>query len=144
MSVHYHFRAEIVVVTTSENPANNEGDASSRSRAKKRNVLLDDVEYWNHRKVREFLLKNNLLSLIPICDGMNGEELFILYTMCKANSTSMFRSMKFELLHAYHRILPISTYLRFMSHMRAICDDELPTTLDIVRQTRNHDFSDSE
>lgn len=129
---------------TSENPTDTEGEARSRKRANKRDALLDHVEYWNRKKVREFLLKNNLLSLIPICDGMNGEELFTLYTMCKSNSASMFRSIKFELLHGYHRILPISTYLRFISHMRAICDDELPSILDIVKKTCDNELSDSE
>lgn len=121
-----------------------EGELSKRKKPKRRKVTFDCVEYWNRRKVREFLLKNNLLAMIPVCDGMNGEELFSLYNMCKRNSASMFRSIKFELLHGHHRILPISTYLRFLSHMRVICNDELPFNLDLVRKTCENYSSNSE
>ena len=121
-----------------------DGELSKRKKFKRRKVTFDCVEYWNRRKVREFLLKNNLLAMIPVCDGMNGEELFSLYKMCKSNSAAMFRSIKFELLHGHHRILPISTYLRFLSHMRVICNDELPSNLDLVRKTCENYSSNSE
>lgn len=128
----------------SEDSMETESGRSKRKKLKRKNVGVDHVEYWNQKKVREFLLKNNLMALIPICDGMNGEELFSLYNMCKRNSASMFRSIKFELLHGHHRILPISTYLRFISHMRAICNDELPSNADLVRKSDENDSSNSD
>jgi hypothetical protein len=82
--------------------------------------------------------------MIPLCDGINGEELSTLYAMCKTNSASMYKSLKFELLHNHHRILPISTFLRFISRMRAVCNDGLPSSVNVGRKTRKSHIPDDE
>jgi hypothetical protein len=82
--------------------------------------------------------------MIPLCDGITGEELSDLYVMCRANSSSMYRSLKFELLHGHHRILPISTYLRFISRMRAVCEGEKTSNLHSVKKTHENLISDEE
>ncbi len=107
-------------------------------------VNTENISNWNEENVRDFLIKNNLIALVPLCDGINGEELCDLYAMCKANSASMYRSLKFELLHGYHRILPISTFLRFFSRMRAACADGLPSKVHQVGQTHENPFPDDE
>ncbi|CAF4515379.1 unnamed protein product, partial [Rotaria magnacalcarata] len=83
-----------------------------------------DISNWSEEKVRDFLMKHKLTAMIPLCKGINGEELHDLYSMCKANSSSMYRALKFELLHGHNRILPIATYLRFVSRLGAAggCD----------------------
>ena len=106
--------------------------------------LGSTVSRWNEAKVRDFLIKQNLVSMIPLCDGINGEELSELYSMCKANSTSMYRSLKFELLHSHHRILPISTFLRFMSRMRSMCDDGLPSNSKTLKKTAVENMEDED
>jgi hypothetical protein len=103
-----------------------------------------NISNWNEGNVRDFLFKHNLPSMIQLCDGINGEELSTLYTMCKANPASMYRSLKFELLHGHNRILPISTFLRFVSRMRAVCDDGLPSTGHIVSKIQEEHLPNDE
>jgi hypothetical protein len=109
----------------------NEEILGANEKGDKENILN-----WDEKGVRDFLLKHNLFAMVPLCDGINGEELSNLYVMCKTNSTSMYRSLKFELLHSHHRILPISTFLRFSSRMRVICDDGLPSNTKNGKKTR--------
>jgi hypothetical protein len=98
---------------------------------------------WDEKAVRDFLLKHGLIAMVPLCDGITGEELYNLYVMCKTNAALMYRSLKFELLHGHHRILPISTFLRFVSRMRVICDDGLPSNGKNEKKTRKiHSSSD--
>ncbi|CAF1511476.1 unnamed protein product, partial [Adineta steineri] len=106
-----------------ENASKNERKVSQAPPEIKLKSSLGNVSDWDEVNVRDFLLKENLLSMIPLCNGINGEELRDLYAMCKSNSASMYRSLKFELLHGHHRILPVSTFLRFMSRMRSACDN---------------------
>ena len=81
----------------------------------------DDVSSWSRKKVRDFFVQRNLTGMLPLCDGINGEELSTLYGMCQMRPSSMYRSLKFELLHGHHRLLPISTYVRFIHQMRTVC-----------------------
>ena len=83
----------------------------------------DDVSSWSRKKVRDFFVQRNLTGMLPLCDGINGEELSTLYAMCQIRPSSMYRSLKFELWHAHHRILPIATYVRFIHQMRTVCPD---------------------
>jgi hypothetical protein len=82
---------------------------------------------WNDKEVRQFLSEHNLMTMMPLCVGIAGEELVDLYQMCKVNPSAMYRTLKFELLHRQHRLLPIATYLRFFSRMRSICEIKLET-----------------
>lgn len=104
----------------------------------------ENLSKWDEEDVHDFLMKNNLTAMVPLCDGITGEELSDLYAMCRANSASMYRSLKFELLHGHHRILPISTFLRFVSRMRAACEDGLPSNAVTVKKNSVPPFSDDE
>ncbi|CAF3252843.1 unnamed protein product [Rotaria sp. Silwood2] len=108
-------------------------------KANKNNILN-----WKEDNVRDFLMKHNLSAMVFLCQGINGEELCNLYTMCKTNSISMYRSLKFELLHFCNKILPISTYLRFMSRIRAVCDDTLVPSGHAMNKSHKHDTLDDE
>jgi hypothetical protein len=107
-------------------------------------VNMEDVLSWNDGNVRDYLMKQNLSAMIPLCDGIDGEELVNLYAMCKTSSASMYRSLKFELLHVHHRLLSISTYLHFISRMRVICSDGLPSHAHTANKANNDDFNDDE
>ncbi len=90
-------------------------------------VNLTEMSSWNETVVRDFLMENKLSPMVPLCEGITGEELLTLYAMCKTSSASMYRSLKFELLHVHHKLLPISTYLRFLSRVRLACADNQPS-----------------
>ncbi len=139
-----YFRAERKAAKLIENQTDVEDEGASQQLVTNRKGNMESVSNWNEEMVRNFLLKNNLIGMIPLCDGINGEELSTLYAMCKTNSASMYRSLKFELLHDHHRILPISTFLRFMSRMRAVCNDGLPSNVNGGRKTRKSHIPDDE
>ena len=56
--------------------------------------------------------------MLPICAEMDGSTLFGLYTMCRANSNSMYDSLKAELAQSNSKILPIVTYLKFLEETK--------------------------
>ncbi|CAF3401205.1 unnamed protein product [Rotaria sp. Silwood1] len=89
-------------------------------------INFDNISNWNESIVRDFLMKKNLSDLLPLCDGINGDELNSLYGMCRSSLVSMYDSLKFELLKLHDKILPISTYLHFISSLSAVCADDLP------------------
>ena len=64
--------------------------------------------------------------------------------MCKTNPASMYRSLKFELLHGHNRILPIASFLRFISRMRAVCDDGSPSNTQTMIKTHEEHLSNDE
>lgn len=70
--------------------------------------------------VEKFLTRKELSDLLPLCNGLNGEELLDLYGMCKTSSVTMYQSLKFELLKIHEKILPISTFLHFVNQLRAV------------------------
>ncbi len=142
--VNDYFRAERKVATVSENPIDEEEEVVSRPFVRKAKVNMANILTWNEDNVHDFLMKNSLLAMIPLCDGITGEELSNLYAMCRENSSSMYRSLKFELLHGHHRILPISTYLRFISRMRAVCDDGIPSYMHNLKKIHEIPVSDDE
>jgi hypothetical protein len=144
MIVNDYFRAERKATRVIENPVDDEAGVVSGRVVKNVKVNMEDISTWNEANVHDFLMKNSLIAMIPLCDGINGEELSNLYVMCRANSSSMYRSLKFELLHGHHRILPISTYLRFISCMRAVCEDVIPSNVHNVKKTHENPISDDE
>ncbi|UJR27608.1 hypothetical protein I4U23_008889 [Adineta vaga] len=123
---------------------NKEEALGSPSSNDMKDKLSGKLSNWSEGHVRDFLIKQNLIAMVPLCDGINGEELSELYVMCKANSTSMYRSLKFELLHGHHRILPISTFLRFMSRMRSVSDDGLSSNTQTVHKTEEEHSGDED
>jgi hypothetical protein len=144
MIVNDYFRAERKATRVIENPVDDEAGVVSQRVVKNVKVNMEDISTWNEANVHDFLMKNSLIAMIPLCDGITGEELSNLYVMCKANSSSMYRSLKFELLHGHHRILPISTYLRFISCMRAVCENGIPSNVHNVKKTHKNPISDHE
>lgn len=105
-------------------------------------MMLEDVTTWNSTDVRDFLLKQNLTAMVPLCHGIAGNELMELYGMCRSNPSSMYRSLKFELLHGYHRLLPIATYLRFVTLMRSVCGDGAQTKMVFPTKAIDEVFAD--
>lgn len=83
-----------------------------------------DIESWNENLVKDFLNRNNLLAFVPLCNGISGHELYTLYGMCKQNSVVMYRSLKSELEKCHDIMLPISSYLRFISLLDAATKDD--------------------
>jgi hypothetical protein len=142
MIVNDYFRAERKATRVIENPVDDEAGVVSGRVVKNVKVNMEDISTWNEDNVHDFLMKNSLIAMIPLCDGINGEELSNLYAMCRANSSSMYRSLKFELLHGHHRILPISTYLRFFSRMRAVCEDRIACNVHNIEKTHEDPDSD--
>jgi len=143
--VNDYFRAERKAARVFENPIDEEEEeVVSRPVVTNAKVNKENILTWNEDNVHDFLMKNSLLAMIPLCDGITGEELSNLYAMCRANLSSMYRSLKFELLHGHHRILPISTYLRFISRMRAVCDDGIPSNVPNVKKIHEIPVSDDE
>ncbi|CAF3477787.1 unnamed protein product [Rotaria sordida] len=127
-----------------ENKDDVKEDISTNQNTTNVKVHKHSILNWNAENVRGFLMKHNLPSIAFLCHGINGEELLGLYTMCKTNSLSMYRSLKFELLHGCNRILPISTYLRFMSCMRVVCDNILMLDGHTMNKSNEHDILDNE
>lgn len=119
-----YFRTVSTAIATSEEKENHKEESlNSKNAPSKRSNKAVVVVSWDEGKVNEFLLKHNLTSMLPLLSQVNGEELYDLYDMCNTNAASMYRSLRFELLHHYGRILPISHFLRFMSRMRAVCEN---------------------
>jgi hypothetical protein len=141
--VNDYFRAERKAAECSENRVDAQ-EVSSQQNAINGKINMENVSNWNESNVRNFLMKHNLTTMIPLCNGINGEELSNLYAMCKANPTAMYRSLRFELLHGYHRILPISTFLHFMSRTRVICDNELSSNAHTMNRTHDEHFPNNE
>ncbi len=142
-----HFRAERQAAAAVDDDDNNKEEKKEVLNAKPAtNVKGNSTNFsnWNEGNVRDFLMKHNLPSMLCLCDGLNGEELSDLYEMCQTNPTSMYRSLKFEVLHGHHRILPISTFLRFISRMRAASDNELPSNTHMIKKIPEDHFPDDE
>ncbi|CAF2736382.1 unnamed protein product [Rotaria sp. Silwood2] len=131
-------------VTSNENKDDIKEEVSNSQNTTNVKVNKNNILNWNEDNVREFLMKHNLSAMAFLCQGINGEELSILYTMCKTNSISMYRSLKFELLHSCNKVLPISTYLRFMSRIRAVCDDTLVPSGHVTNKSNEPDTMDDE
>lgn len=70
--------------------------------------------------------------MMPLLDGIDGEELFNLYNMCKTHSAAMYRSLKFELRKLHHMILPVSDYLHFTRLLAAECNDDFFLNLNML------------
>ncbi|CAF1341346.1 unnamed protein product [Rotaria magnacalcarata] len=126
-------RQEATVITTSDE--NRDNVKEEKISCKDSSKMKSDIFDWTEKNVRDFLRKHKLTAMIPLCNRINGEELNELYSMCKTNSSTMYRSLKSELLHCYNKILPIAVYLRFMSVMRSVCDDALLSSREIISES---------
>ena len=103
-------------------------------------VQVNEMSSWNESKVRQFLLKCNLTAMVPLCANLNGAELINMYAMCQANLVSMYRSLKFELLHVHHRILSIATYLRFISQLRVFSTHRAQLNTAVIDNSNEEQF----
>ena len=95
---------------------------------------MKNISKWNENTVENFLRKEGLSDLIPLCEGMNGAELLDLYGMCKSSSVTMYRSLKFELLNNHEKVLPIATFLHFIRRLRVVDGSNLPLNLYIYSE----------
>jgi hypothetical protein len=130
--------------------ADNKNTEGAKEKAEKHHdhieemMNMDSISSWNETVVRDFLMRKNLSDLLPLCNGINGEELRDLYGMCKSSSASMYHSLKSELLYVHDKVLPISTFLHFISQLRAICDGDLPLNRYIDNKYLAEYFQDGE
>ncbi|UJR27607.1 hypothetical protein I4U23_008888 [Adineta vaga] len=85
-------------------------------------IETKNIASWTISDARDFLIKKDLLDILPLFEGINGRELFDLYSMCKINSVLMYRSLKSELLKMHDKVLTIATYLHFIDRLRTVCD----------------------
>ncbi|CAF1319669.1 unnamed protein product [Adineta steineri] len=113
-----------------EDDATTENDVKEESQSddnkSEETIDMDNVSSWSESVVRRFLKEKDLTDFLPLCDGINGQELIELYVMCKMNSVSMYRCLKSELLKIHDKVLLISTFLHFIERLRAVCDRGLP------------------
>jgi hypothetical protein len=98
------------------------------------NMKVENILKWNETVVRDFLMKNDLSDLIPLCSGLNGEELLDLYGMCKSNSVTMYRLLKLELLNIHEKVLPVSTFLHFIHRLHFVNGNDLPLNMYIYNE----------
>ncbi|CAF4239391.1 unnamed protein product [Rotaria sordida] len=105
---------------------------------------FDNILNWNENVVRDFLMRKNLSDFLPLCHGINGNELNNLYDMCRNNSALMYDALTSELLKLHDKFLPISTYLHFMSRLGAVCADNLPLNPLIYRKYLEEYLHDDE
>ncbi len=83
-------------------------------------------------------------DFLPLCNGINGEELLDLYRMCRNGSVTMYRLLKFELLNVHDQVLPISTFLHFIDRLRAINKNHLPSNRYIYNENLTEYSEDDE
>ncbi|CAF1013086.1 unnamed protein product [Rotaria sordida] len=127
-----------------QNKKNVNEEIESHHNGREEAMNFDNILNWNENVVRDFLMRKNLSDFLPLCDGINGNELNNLYDMCRNNSALMYDALKFELLKLHDKCLPISTYLRFMSRLGAVCADNLPLNPLIYRKYLEEYLHDDE
>jgi len=124
--VNDYFRAKKKVEADNKNNEDVKEQGQDHHDKIEEKMNMDNILSWNETAVRNFLTKKELSDLLPLCNGINGEELLDLYGMCKNSSVSMYRSLKFELLTVHEKVLPISTFLHFISQLGVVNDGDLP------------------
>ncbi|CAF2134042.1 unnamed protein product [Rotaria magnacalcarata] len=117
--------AEKKITVDSDNIIDGEKDVQNHHDQTEETFDYKHILNWNEDVVQDFLTKNKLTDLLPICNGMNGNEFCKLYGMCKSSPVVMYRSLKSELLSIHKIVLPISSYLRYMSRLADIDVDYL-------------------
>ncbi|CAF1273049.1 unnamed protein product [Adineta ricciae] len=95
----------------------------STYQAKTDHRLPSNIEQWTIDDVQQFLLKQHLESLLPICSQMTGTRLLAMYKMCLVNSPLMFQSLNNELVMSNtkekRQILTLSEYLQFLEETKS-------------------------
>ncbi|CAM4879741.1 unnamed protein product [Rotaria socialis] len=118
-------KTEKKITVDSDNIIDEEKDVQNNHDQTEESFDCKHILNWNEDAVQDFLAKNKLTDLLPICNGMNGNELCKLYGMCKSSPVGMYRSLKSELLRIHKLVLPISSYLHYMSRLADIDVDYL-------------------
>jgi len=139
------FRAERKVEA---NIRNNE-DTKDKDQDDKDNEIeeklnLNNITKWSITVVENFLRTKDLSELLPLCNGLNGEELLYLYAMCKKSSVEMYHSLKFELLKIHEKVLPISTFLHFVHRLHPVNTSSLLLNRYIYRENLEEYSPDDE
>jgi len=125
ITINDYFRTQKKVEADKENNEDAKKEDQSDHDEIEEKINMNNIISWNETVVRDFLTKKKLSDFLPLCNGLNGEELLDLYGMCKSNSVSMYSSLKFELLNIHEKVLPISTFLHFVSQLRVVDDNGL-------------------
>ncbi|CAF1381698.1 unnamed protein product [Didymodactylos carnosus] len=76
------------------------------------------IQQWSVTNVVDFLIEMKLDAMIPLCEDMNGEQLYKMYKMCNANSDTMYQSLKAELNELQNKTLPLRVYIRFLDTLK--------------------------
>jgi hypothetical protein len=119
--VNDYFRAERKIESEKKNKEEDRNDHVEMEEK----MNMDNISTWSETVVQDFLTRKQLSALLPICNGINGEELLDLYGMCMSNSVSMYRELKFELLNVHEKVLPIATFLHFVNRLRPVNNSSL-------------------
>jgi len=119
--VNDYFRGERKIETDTTNKEEVQNDRNEMEET----MNMDNISNWSVTVVQDFLTRKQLSDLLPLCNGINGEELLDLYGMCRSNSVSMYRELKFELLKVHEKVLPISTFLHFVNRLRPVNNSSL-------------------
>jgi len=79
--VNDYFRAGRKIGTDKKNKEEDQNDHDEMEEKMK----MDNVSSWSEIVVQDFLTRKQLSALLPLCNGINGEELLDLYGMCRSN-----------------------------------------------------------
>lgn len=82
-----------------------------------------NINEWSAAVVQEFLQHEQLSKMIPLCTGISGNELLSLYEMCKSSAVTMYHSLKSELSDVHRQVLPVATFLQFVTRVRVLLGD---------------------
>lgn len=73
---------------------------------------------WTEEHVKSFLLDKELDMLLPVVDGMNGQLLHQVYSMCQVDQKGMYLSMKEDIAKSQHETLSLKGYLTFLKDIK--------------------------
>jgi len=73
---------------------------------------------WTQEHVKSFLLDKELDALLPVLEGMNGQLVHQVYSMCQANQQGMFLSIKEDVARSQSWMLSLKDYLMFLKEIK--------------------------
>jgi hypothetical protein len=115
-----YFRAKKKIEADNRNDEDTKEKDQDHDQKVEDKVNVDDISSWNKTMVRDFLTNKDSSDFLPLCNGINGVELFDLYGMRRSSSVTMYRLLKFEVSDVHEKVLPISTVVHFIDQLRAV------------------------
>ncbi|CAF1360613.1 unnamed protein product, partial [Didymodactylos carnosus] len=97
------------------------------------NTPAFETKQWTVENVVDFLNEMKFDAMIPLCEDLNGRQLYEMYKMCNANSDIMYQSLKGELNELQNKTLPLRVYIRFLDTLKKY----VPVTKDTKSMTCN-------